>query len=352
MTTAKNRQIDLARRSRVFQVKVEELGRETPVVAPESDPEAIDDDVLSLIFMTCHPVLSQESQVALTLRMVGGLKTEEIARAFLVSDSTIGQRISRAKRTLTDAEVPFEVPPPEERPARMSAVLGVIYLIFNEGYAATAGENWMRRELCDDALRLGRMMQQLMPDETEVHGLAALMELQSSRLATRVTADGTPILLQDQNRQFWDRILINRGLDAIERAKAVSGRSGSYTLQAEIAACHATPRRAENTDWNRIAALYRDLSNLTGSPIVELNRAVAVGMASGPEAGLRVLDAIADEPVLANYHLLPSVRGDLLEKAGRPAEAVEQFDLAAAMTKNEREREVLARRSAALRTDS
>ena len=351
-TTAKNRQIDLARRARVFQVKVEEIGRELPAAAPEPDPDAIEDDMLSLVFTTCHPVLSQESQIALTLRMLGGLKTEEIARAFLVSESTIGQRISCAKRTLANADVPFEVPPPEERTERIASVLAVVYLIFNEGYSATAGEDWMRLELCEDAVRLGRMLQYLMPDEAEVHGLAALMELQSSRMATRTTADGTPILLLDQNRQFWDRLLITKGLDSIERAKAAPNPAGTYTLQAQIAACHATAARAEATDWNRIAALYRDLSNLTGSPIVELNRAVAVGMASGPEAGLRVLDAIADDPALAEYHLLPSVRGDLLAKVGREREAADQFELAAAMTRNEREREVLTRRRDELRTSS
>ena len=352
MTTAKNRQIDLARRARVFQVKVEEIGRELPAAAPEPDPDAIEDDLLSLVFTTCHPVLSQESQVALTLRMLGGLKTEEIARAFLVSESTIGQRISRAKRTLADATVRFEVPPPEERAERIASVLAVVYLIFNEGYSATAGEDWMRLDLCEDAVRLGRMLQHLMPDEAEVHGLAALMELQSSRLATRTTADGTPILLLDQNRQFWDRLLITQGIESIARAKAVCRVAGPYTLQAQIAACHATAARAEATDWNRIAALYRDLSNLTGSPIVELNRAVAVGMASGPEAGLRVVDSIADDPALAEYHLLPSVRGDLLAKLGREREAADQFDLAAAMTRNEREREVLTRRRDELRTSS
>lgn len=351
-TTAKNRQIDLARRARVFQVKVEEIGRGLPAAAPEPDPDAIEDDLLSLVFTTCHPVLSQESQVALTLRMVGGLKTEEIARAFLVSETTVGQRISRAKRTLSDADVPFEVPPPEERAERIASVLAVVYLIFNEGYSATAGEDWMRLDLCEDAVRLGRMLQHLMPDEADVHGLAALMELQSSRLATRTTADGTPILLLDQNRQSWDRLLITQGLESIARAKSVRKAAGSYTLQAQIAACHATAARAEATDWNRIAALYRDLSNLTGSPIVELNRAVAVGMASGPEAGLRVVDAIADDPALAEYHLLPSVRGDLLAKLGREREAAEQFELAAAMTRNERERDVLTRRRDELRTSS
>lgn len=352
MATAKNRQIDLARRARVFQLKTEELGRELPVVAPVPDPEAIEDDLLSLVFTTCHPELTQDSQVAVTLRMLGGLKTEEIARAFLVSESTIGQRISRAKRTLADADVPFEVPPPDERAERIAAVLGVVYLIFNEGYSATAGEDWLRLDLCADALRLGRMLQQLMPNDPEVHGLAALMELQASRMHSRTAPDGSAILLLDQDRHSWDWLMIDRGLAAIERAKAAPGRAGSYTLQAEIAACHATAREPEDTDWFRIAALYRDLSKLTGSPIVELNRAVAVGMASGPEAGLRVLDAIADDPALANYHLLPSVRGDLLEKAGRGAEASEHFDLAASMTKNEREREALSRRSEALRTDS
>jgi predicted RNA polymerase sigma factor len=284
--------------------------------------------------------------------MLGGLKTEEIARAFLVSDATIGQRISRAKRTLADADVRFEVPPPEERAARVASVLAVVYLIFNEGYSATAGEDWMRLDLCEDAVRLGRMLQHLMPGEAEVHGLAALMELQSSRLATRTTADGTPILLLDQNRQFWDRLLITQGLESIARAKVARKAAGPYTLQAQIAACHATAARPEATDWNRIAALYRDLSNLTGSPIVELNRAVAVGMASGPEAGLRVIDSIADDPALAEYHLLPSVRADLLEKAGRGDEAAEQFDLAASMTRNQRERDVLMRRRDELRSGS
>ncbi len=352
MATAKNRQIDLARRARVFQLKTEELGRELSVAAPVPDPEAIEDDLLSLVFTTCHPVLTQDSQVALTLRMLGGLKTEEIARAFLVSESTIGQRISRAKRTPADAEVPFEVPPPDERAERVAAVLGAVYLIFNEGYSATAGKNWMRLDLCEDALRLGRMLQQLMPNDPEVHGLAALMELHSSRMHSRTAPDGSAILLLDQDRHSWDWLMIDRGLAAIERAKAAPGRAGSYTLQAEIAACHATARKPEDTDWFRVAALYRDLSKLTGSPIVEINRAVAVGMSSGPEAGLRVLDAIADDPALANYHLLPSVRGDLLEKAGRGAEAAEHFDLAASMTKNEREREALARRREALRTNS
>lgn len=352
MTTAKNRQIDLARRARVFQVKTEELGRELPVAAPEPDPEAIEDDVLSLVFTTCHPALTQDSQVALTLRMLGGLKTEEIARAFLVSESTIGQRVSRAKRTLADADVPFEVPPPEERAERIAAVLGVVYLIFNEGYSATAGEDWMRLDLCEDALRLGRMLQQLMPSYAEVHGMAALMELQASRMRSRTAPDGSPILLLDQDRKTWDWLMIERGLAAIKRAKAAPGRPGSYTLQAEIAACHATARKPEDTDWFRIAALYRDLSRLTGSPIVELNRAVAVGMASGPEAGLRVLDAIADEPALAEYHLLPSVRGDLLERAGRLAQAAEQFDRAASMARNEREREVLLARRDRLNTKS
>jgi predicted RNA polymerase sigma factor len=297
-------------------------------------------------------VLSEESQIALTLRMLGGLKTEEIARAFLVSDATIGKRISRAKRTLADADLPFEVPPPDERRERIAAVLSVVYLIYNEGYSATAGEDWIRLDLCEDALRLGRMLEHLMPNEAEVHGLAALMELQSSRMRTRTTADGSPILLLDQNRRQWDQLLIDRGLAAIVRAKAAPTPAGPYALQAEIAACHATARRAEDTDWYRIAALYRDLSRITGSPIVELNRAVAVAMASGPEAGLRVLDTIADEPALAEYHLLPSVHGDLLEKAGRVDEAAEQFARAASMTRNEREREVLIARRDQLRSNS
>ncbi|MGK2878565.1 MAG: RNA polymerase sigma factor [Solirubrobacterales bacterium] len=352
MATAKNRQVDLARRARVFQLKTEELGRAIEIGASDPDPEEIDDDVLRLIFMTCHPLLTQDSQVALTLRMLGGLKTEEIARAFLVSDATIGQRISRAKRTLTDAEVPFEVPPPEERPARLGAVLATIYLIYNEGYSPTAGGDWMRLDLCEDALRLGRMLQQLLRDEPEVHGLAALMELQSSRLRARRGAGGEAVLLFDQDRTKWDWLLIDRGLTAIGRAHDAPGRPGPYTLQAEIAACHARARRAEDTDWVQIVELYSVLSQLTGSPIVELNRAVAVGMAEGPSVGLTVLDAIADEPMLADYHLLPSVRGDLLEKSGRSAEAAAEFDRAATMTRNERERAVLEARRDALRTSS
>jgi RNA polymerase sigma factor (sigma-70 family) len=317
MTTAKNRQIDLGRRTQMFRVKVEELGRELPLAAPEPDPDAIDDDLLSLVFTTCHPVLSQDSQVALTLRMVGGLRTDEIARAFLVPESTIGQRISRAKRTLSDAEVPFEVPPPEQRGERVAAVLGVIYLIYNEGYSATAGEDWMRLDLCEDALRLGRMMQQLMPGEAEVHGLAALMELQSSRLGARTTATGEPILLLDQDRSRWDRLLIERGFAALAAAHALPGDPGIYTLQADIAACHARARRAEDTDWRQIANLYEALSALTRSPVVELNRAVAMSYADSPQTALIIIDSIERSEALADYHLLRSVKGDLLERSGR-----------------------------------
>jgi predicted RNA polymerase sigma factor len=321
----------------------------------EDDVEAIledhiEDDLLRLVFTACHPVLTMDARVTLTLRLLGGLKTDEIARAFLAPEPTIAQRIVRAKRNLAKANVQFEVPAGDELLERLSAVLEVVYLIYNEGYSATAGEDWMRLDLCEDALRLGRMLQQLMPGESEVHGLAALMELQSSRMRARTASDGSSILLLDQDRQQWDWLLIERGLKALDRARAVRRVTGAYTLQAEIAACHATARRAEDTDWHRIAALYRDLSTLTGSPIVELNRAVAVGMAVGPEAGLRVLDAIADDPVLAGYHLLPSVRGDLLEKAGRSADAAQEFDRAISMTRNEREREVLTRRRDELRT--
>jgi RNA polymerase sigma factor (sigma-70 family) len=349
MTTAKNRQIDLGRRTQMFRVKVEELGRELPLAAPEPDPDAIDDDLLSLVFTTCHPVLSQDSQVALTLRMVGGLRTDEIARAFLVPESTIGQRISRAKRTLSDAEVPFEVPPPEQRGERVAAVLGVIYLIYNEGYSATAGEDWMRLDLCEDALRLGRMMQQLMPGEAEVHGLAALMELQSSRLGARTTATGEPILLLDQDRSRWDRLLIERGFAALAAAHALPGDPGIYTLQADIAACHARARRAEDTDWRQIANLYEALSALTRSPVVELNRAVAMSYADSPQTALIIIDSIERSEALADYHLLRSVKGDLLERSGRPEEAAAEFARAAEMTQNERERAVLEARRDALR---
>jgi RNA polymerase sigma factor (sigma-70 family) len=352
ITTAKNRQIDIGRRALLYRVKVEELGRELPEVATEPDPEAIDDDLLSLVFTTCHPVLTEDSQVALTLRMVGGLKTEEIARAFLVSDSTIGQRISRAKRTLADAEVPFEVPPPEQRSERLAAVLGVIYLIFNEGYSATAGEDWMRLDLCEDALRLGRMMQQLMPDEAEVHGLAALMELQSSRMHARTTPAGEPILLLEQNRTLWDWLLIDRGLAALASAQAAQDTPGPYTLQAEIAACHARARRAEDTDWRQIVNTYETLSALTRSPVVELNRAVAMSYADSPETALIIISGIEHSAALADYHLLWSVKGDLLERAGRPEEAAAEFARAAEMTQNERERAVLEARRDALRKDS
>ena len=308
------------------------------------------DDVLRLIFMTCHPVLSREARVALTLRLLGGLSTPEIARAFLVSEGTVTQRIVRAKRTLAEARVPFEVPGRDELADRLSAVLEVIYLVFNEGYAATAGEHWIRPALCEDALRLGRILAALMPREPEVHGLLALMELQASRLRARVGPHGEPVLLADQDRARWDRLLVQRGLAGLRRAEELSGALGPYTLQAAIAACHARARSVEETDWPRIVALYDGLAALTGSPVVELNRAVAVTMAFGPEAGLELVDALADEPALRGYHLLPSVRGDLLVRLGRPAEARDEFVRAADLCDNDRERELLLSRAVACGT--
>jgi RNA polymerase sigma factor (sigma-70 family) len=357
LTTAKNRQIDLARRAQMFQVKRDQIGRELQsrgILAAPPPPESaeIDDDLLRLIFTTCHPALTQDSRVALTLRMLGGLKTEEIARAFLVSDATIGQRISRAKRTLADSAVPFEVPGADELQDRLAAVLSVIYLIYNEGYSASTGEDWVRLELCEDALRLGRMLARLLPSESETHGLSALMELQSSRLRSRTTSSGEPILLLDQDRARWDQLLISRGLAALAAAHAAPGTPGIYTLQADMAACHARARRAEETDWRQIADYYQALSALTGSPVVELNRAVAISYADSPETALVIIDAIAGAPTLAEYHLLPSVRGDLLARAGRPEEAAAEFDRAASMTKNERERAVLAGRRDELRSRS
>ncbi len=357
ITTAKNRQIDLARRTQIFRRKREEIGRELQssgayVEQPsEAGEAAIDDDVLRLVFTTCHPSLSRDSQVALTLRMLGGLSTDEIARALLTTESTVGQRISRAKRTLADAGSPFEVPGEDELADRLAAVLGVIYLIFNEGYAATSGDDWMRLDLCEDALRLGRLMQAQLPGEPEVHGLAALMEIQASRSRARRGEGGKPVLLLDQDRSLWDRTLIRRGLTALERARSTPGRKGTYTLQAEIAACHARAARADETDWRLIADLYRALAALTGSPIVEVNRAVAVGMADGPEAGLDVLEQVAQAPELAHYHLFFSVRADLLEKAGRRTEAISDLSKAASMTDNLRERELLEARIAVLSSD-
>ncbi|HTD60337.1 MAG TPA: DUF6596 domain-containing protein, partial [Gemmatimonadaceae bacterium] len=301
---------------------------------------------LRLIFTSCHPVLSPEARVALTLRLLGGLTTDEIARAFLVPEPTIAQRIVRAKRTLREARVPFEMPRPADRPARLSSVLEVIYLIFNEGYSATAGDDWVRPGLCEDALRLGRILAALMPDESEVHGLVALMAIQASRLAARVGPTGEPILLLDQDRGRWDHVLINNGLAALERAERLADSLGPYTLQAAIAACHARARTADDTDWQRIAALYDALASLAPSPVVELNRAVAVGMAFGPAAGLELVDALLGEPSLAHYHLLPSVRGDLLAKLGRAAEARVEFRRAASLTRNARERALLLDRAA------
>jgi predicted RNA polymerase sigma factor len=307
----------------------------------------IGDDLLSLMFVCCHPVLGTEARVALTLRMLGGLKTGEIARAFLVPEPTVGQRISRAKRTLADAHVPFEVPGPEERGERLASVLEVLYLIFNEGYAATAGDDWMRPALCEDALRLGRVLAALTPQEPEVHGLVALMEIQASRSRARVGPKGEPVLLLDQDRTHWDRLLVRRGLAALDRAEQLSDARGPYTLQAAIAACHARAPTADATNWARIAALYGALALQSPSPVVELNRAVALGMALGPQAGLDVVDALLDEPALDGYHLLPSVRGDLLAKLGRTDEAREEFERAAALTRNERERALLLDRASA-----
>ena len=352
MAAAKHRAIDHFRRSKRLDRKHEEIGHtlaiEQALSAPDFDA-ALDDDVgddlLRLIFTACHPVLSTEARAALTLRLLGGLTTDEIARAFLVSEPTIAQRIVRAKRTLAKARVPFEVPRGDDRAARLSSVLEVIYLIFNEGYSATAGDDWMRPALCEDALRLGRILAGLAPLEPEVHGLVALMEIQASRARARVGPGGEPVLLLDQNRTQWDHLLIRRGLAALERAEALGGAGGWYALQAAIAACHARARTAEDTDWTRIAALYAPLAALAQSPVVELNRAVAVGMAVGPQAGLDLVEALASEPSLAAYHLLPSVRGDLLAKLGRQDEARREFERAASLTRNERERDLLLKRA-------
>jgi RNA polymerase sigma factor (sigma-70 family) len=353
MATAKHRGIDRLRRDRMLDRKRDLIGVELEAQLERSVPDldaAIDDhvgdDLLRLVFIACHPVLSMEARVALTLRLLGGLTTDEIARAFLSTEPAIAQRIVRAKRTLADAKVPFEVPRGEEFHARLSSVLQVIYLVFNEGYAATAGDDWLRPALCEDALRLGRILAGLVPDEPEVHGLVALMEIQASRARARVSPVGDPILLLDQNRARWDQLLIRRGLAALERAESLGGESGSYALQAAIAACHARARRAEDTDWARIASLYGALAEQAPSPIVELNRAVAVGMARGPVAGLELVDALAGEPSLKGYHLLPSVRGDLLAKLGRSAEARMEFERAAALTRNARERTLLLERAA------
>jgi RNA polymerase sigma factor (sigma-70 family) len=352
MATAKHRAIDRIRRNVVLERKHEELGRELEIrqeIAEADFDTALDydigDDLLRLIFTACHPVLSTEARVALTLRLLGGLTTDEIARAFLVPEATVAQRIVRAKRTLAEARVPFEVPHGTERAARLSSVLEVIYLIFNEGYSATAGGDWMRPALCEDALRLGRILAGLVPNEPEVHGLVALMEIQASRTRARVGPSGEPILLLDQNRARWDQLLIRRGLAALARAEGLGGALGPYALQAEIAACHARAHTPEETDWARIAALYDALVQLTPSPVVELNRAVAVSMAYGPAEGLELVDALTSEPSLKHYHLLPSVRGDLLAKLGRFDEARAEFERAAALTRNARERELLLERA-------
>ena len=363
MAAAKHRAIDHFRRNTRLERKHEELGREgvvqkigtREVRAGEgqmTDIEAaldddVGDDLLRLVFISCHPVLSSEARVALTLRLLGGLTTEEIARAFLVPEATVAQRIVRAKRTLSEARIPFEVPRGAELDARLSSVLAVIYLVFNEGYAATAGDDWLRPSLCEEALRLGRILAELAPREPEVHGLVALMEIQASRSRARVGPSGEPVLLLDQNRAHWDHLLIGRGLTALERAAKLGAVPGPYRLQAQIAACHARARTAEETDWARIVEIYGDLARIAPSPVVELNRAVAVAMASGPAAGLELVDALYSEPALENYHLLPSVRGDLLKKLGRLEEARTEFERAAALTRNGRERQLLLERAQA-----
>jgi RNA polymerase sigma factor (sigma-70 family) len=351
MATAKHRATDLIRRRKTLERKYEELGRNVERDQGGKDPEtAIDeefgDDLLGLMFMACHPVLSKDARVALTLRVLGGLTTEEIARGFLVPVSTIAQRIVRAKRTLTEAHVTFDVPGGPERAARLASVLEVIYLIFNEGYAATAGQDWVRPVLCEEALRLGRILAELAPTEPEVHGLVALMEIHASRLRARVGPSGEPVLLLDQDRGHWDRLLIGRGLAALERAEKLGGALGSYALQAAIGACHARAATAAETDWPRIVALYDAVAQLAPSPVVELNRAVAVGMAFGPAAGLDLVEALVAEPSLKAYHLLPAVRGDLLRKLGRFEEARAEFERAASLTENLVERELLERRAA------
>lgn len=359
MAAAKNRALDRLRRAKMLERKHAEIGREADIQSEEdikaleaSLDDDIGDDLLRLIFTSCHPVLSAEARVALTLKVMGGLTTDEIARAYLVPEPTIAQRIVRAKRTLAEARIPFEVPRGAELASRLASVLEVIYLVFNEGYAATAGDDWMRPLLCEEAMRLGRVLAELAPLEPEVHGLVALMELQASRFAARTDEAGDPILLLDQNRARWDRLLIRRGLAALARAEALGGAlSGSYALQAAIAACHASARTADETDWGRIASLYEALARLAPSPIVELNRAVAVAMAKGPAEGLAIVDALAAEPSLKNYHLLPSVRGDFLLKLGRVKEAAIEFTRAAKMARNDRERRLLLDRAASCQED-
>jgi RNA polymerase sigma factor (sigma-70 family) len=353
MATAKHRAIDLLRRDKMLERKHVQVGYELEdrqeMAAADLDAamdDQVGDDLLRLVFISCHPVLSREARVALTLRLLGGLTTEEIARAFLVAEPTIAQRIVRAKRTLAEARVPFEVPRGDELAARLSSVLEVLYLVFNEGYSATAGDDWMRPQLCEEALRLGRILAQLAPEEPEVHGLVALMEIQASRSRARVGPSGEPILLLDQDRGRWDQLLIRRGLAALERAEEFVAPRGPYAVQASIAACHARARTPEATDWNRIASLYDELAQLVPSPVVALNRAVAVGMAFGPAAGLELVESLTSEPALENYHLLPSVRGDLLSKLGRNDEARTEFERAASLTRNERERALLLERAA------
>jgi len=353
MSTARRRAIDHFRHRGMAEQKHEQIGREIDENQPdqveglaENMDDEIGDDLLRLLFIACHPVLSLEARAALTLRLLGGLTTAEIARAFLVPEPTIAQRIVRAKRTIAEARVPYEVPRGADRAARITSVLAVIYLIFNEGYSATAGDDWMRPALCDDALRLGRILAGLAPGEAEVHGLVALMEIQASRARARVGPNGEPVLLLDQDRSRWDRLLIGRGLAALAKAETLGGSLGPYALQAAIAACHARALRPEDTDWPRIVALYDALSELTPSPVVELNRAVAISMADGPAAGLEVVETLVDEPALRGYHLLPAVRGDLLVKLGRLEEARGEFERAAFMTQNTRERKLLLDRAA------
>ncbi|WP_297113434.1 RNA polymerase sigma factor [uncultured Devosia sp.] len=352
MQAGKRKAIDYFRHRKMAAGKLETLGRDMENDVPDVEAaihEHLDDDVgddlLRLIFTSCHPVLPPESRVALTLRLIGGLTTEEIARAFLANDTTIGQRIVRAKRTIAEAGVPFEVPRGAERVERVASVLGVLYLIFNEGYSATAGEDWMRPQLCEEAMRMGRILAALIPEEPEVHGLLALMELQHSRTKARTNAKGEPVLLPDQNRALWDQLMIRRGLEGLVRAQQMGGIAGPYTLQAAIAACHARARKAEQTDWAQIAALYGLLNQVTPSPVIELNRAVAVSMAEGPAAALALVDALKDAPALANYHLLYGVRGDLLRKLGRHTEANLEFRRAAELTRNAREKAFLEGRA-------
>jgi RNA polymerase sigma-70 factor (ECF subfamily) len=359
MATARHRAIDAIRRTKRHEQKHEQIGHEldarqefTVAELEASLDDDVGDDLLGLMFTACHPVLSTEARVALTLRLVGGLTTEEIARAFLAPVATIAQRIVRAKRTLTEARVPFELPRGPERTARLASVLEVLYLVFNEGYSATAGDDWMRPALCEDALRIGRILSALTPTEPEVHGLVALMEIQASRTRARVGPAGEPVLLLEQDRTRWDHILIRRGLDALAHTESLGGALGPYALQAAIAACHARALTAADTDWAKICALYDALAQLAPSPIVELNRAVAVSMAFGPEAGLALVDALRDEAVLRQYHLLPTVRGDLLAKVGRTSEARAEFERAASLTQNARERALLTARAASLPADT